>query len=45
MLRTVDELEMEEYLDCVVASGEDDFQQWCEEHDVDYEDAMAYDWD
>ena len=44
MLR-VDELSMEMYIDCVIASGEDDFEEWCAVHGVDYEDAMEYDWD
>lgn len=45
-MRKIDELSMEEYMDVVIASGYvEDFKGWCEKHDVDYADAMAYDWD
>ena len=44
-MRKIDELSMEEYMDVVIASGYvEDFEGWCEKHDVDYADAMEYDW-
>jgi len=45
-MRKVSELSMVEYIDVVVAYGQvDDFKAYCEQHDVDYADAMEYDWD
>lgn len=44
-MRKVNELTTEEYIDCVIASEKKNFKKWCENHDVDYEDAMSYDWD
>ena len=45
-MRKIDELSLEEYMDVVIASEEvKDFKGWCKRHDVDYEDAMEYDWD
>lgn len=44
-MRKVDELDLEEYIDCVIASDLDGFEEYCQAHGIDYEDAMAYDWD
>jgi hypothetical protein len=45
-MRKINELTTEEYIDVVIASGEvKDFKGWCKRHDIDYEDAMSYDWD
>jgi hypothetical protein len=44
-MRKVDELDLEEYIDCVIASDLDGFEEYCREHDIDYKDAMSYDWD
>ena len=44
-MRKIAELSMVEYIDVVVAYGQaDDFKTYCEQHDVDYADAMEYDW-
>ena len=45
-MRKISELTTEEYISVVIASGKvKDFKGWCKRHDVDYEDAMSYDWD
>ena len=44
-MRKVHELGLEEYIDCVIASDSDEFEEYCKVHDIDYEDAMEYDWD
>ena len=44
-MRLVEELSTQEYIDTVIAAGEvDDFEKYCEEHDIDYEDAKWYEW-
>lgn len=45
IVRKVYELELEEYIDCVLASDSDGFEEYCKAHGIDYEDAMAHDWD
>lgn len=45
-MRKIDELTTEEYVEVVVASATvKDFKRWCKRHNVDYADAMEYDWD
>ena len=45
-MRKVEELTMEEDMEVVIASGEvKDFKGWCKRHNIDYYDAMEYDWD
>jgi hypothetical protein len=44
-MRKIDELTTEEYIDVVIASGSvKNFKNWCKRHNIDYEDAMEYDW-
>ena len=44
-MRKVEELTLEEYVDCVIASGKRNFKSYCKKHNIDYEDALEYDWD
>jgi len=44
-MRKVNELTTEEYIDCVIASEKKNFKKWCENHNIDYEDVVSYDWD
>lgn len=48
MLKKVNELSMEDYINCVIAYGIlelEDFIAWCSDTNIDYEDALEYDWD
>lgn len=45
-MRKIKELTMEEYINVVIAFGEvKDFKGWCKRHNIDYKDAISYDWD
>lgn len=44
MLRKVHELNLDEYVNCVIASGEDNFEEYCQVNNIDYDDACEYDW-
>lgn len=42
MARLVKELTLEEYIDCVIASGEKNFEDYCKKNNIDYNDAIEY---
>jgi hypothetical protein len=44
-MRKVEELTMNEYIECVINSGEPNFKEYCEKNNIDYEDAIEHDWD
>ena len=45
-MRRVDELSNEEYMDVVIAFFEEENPElWCQQHNIDYEDALEYEWD
>lgn len=42
--RLVEELNTNEYINCVIASGEPNFLQYCIDNNINYLDAIEYDW-